>query len=85
MPKRAPGLFHSDLHLPRWRRALLWGFESTTGRTTLSLVLAAGLGLPLILVGWWWAAVVVALILGFLAGYWVARAYWLAGEDVPKL
>jgi putative flippase GtrA len=83
--KRDPEVFQSDLHLPRWRRVLLWVLESAPGRSMLSLTLALVIGLPLLFLGWWWAAVVVGTALGFVAGYWVARSYWLAGEDIPKL
>lgn len=85
MTKRPPEVFNSDLHLPKWRQAVLWLLESGPGRTSISLFAAAILGIPLIFAGWWWAAVVTALLVGFVCGYWVARSYWRSGQDIPPL
>lgn len=85
MRKRAPETFNSDIHLSKPRRLALWFLESGPGRSILGTTAASVLGIPLLLLGWWWAVVVCALLIGFVTGYWVARSYWLSGEDIPKL
>ncbi len=85
MGPRPPQLFESDIHRPRWQRALIWICESDAGRSTAAVALCLFIGVPLFLIGWWWGAIVVAALAGFVAGYWCARAFWRAGQDVPPL
>lgn len=73
--------YESLAHLSRWRRAVIWLCESPAVQLAVVCLLFA----PVFLVGRWWGAVVLALGIGFGAGYWTARAYWRNGEDVPPL
>ena len=71
--------------LSRTDRAIFYFGENPTGRVisgwTLGLLIAA----PFFLFKWWWAAILAALVLGFVAGYWVARRSWLDDGNVPPL
>lgn len=78
-------LYHSDLHLPRWKRLALWMLESPVGKAVTWTVAALLLFGPLFYFGLLWGAVLLALGLGFVAGYSVARSYARNGEDVPPL
>lgn len=78
---RPPEIFNSDIHLPRWRRVLIWCCESHA----LGWAIFAALLSVIFLFRWWGVAVVAALTIGFYAGYWTARAYLLDGDDIPPL
>lgn len=73
--------YESMVHLPRWRRAIIWICDSHV----LSWAIFASLAVPFFLFGWWWAAVVAGLLLGFYLGYWTSRAYLIDGDDIPRL
>jgi len=73
--------YESLAHLPRWRRVLIWSCESQVFHWVVFLALLA----PMLFFGLWWAAVLAALGIGFLIGYWVARSHWKEYDDVPPL
>lgn len=78
-------LYHSDLHLPRWKRGLLWLIESNAGRTLFGITAAAALVGPIFYFGWWWAITVIAWALGFAIGHAVARSEWKERGTVDPL
>lgn len=73
--------YESLIHLPRWRRTIIWLCESHVLSWAIFLALLA----PLFLFGWWWAVAIAGLCVGFYLGYWTARAYLLDGDDIPPL
>jgi hypothetical protein len=78
-------LYHSDLHLPRWKRVVLWLFEDPTGRAIFGVTSAAILIGPIFYFGWWWAITLVAWGAGFAMGHAVARSEWKERGQVDKL
>lgn len=76
--------YNSDLHLSRWRRVVIWFCEDDFGRSIVGLTVIFLLGWPVLL--WkWWIAVVLALCIGFVSGYYLARSLWKSEGSVPKL
>lgn len=73
--------YESLIHLPRWRRVVIWLCESHV----LSWSIFAALLAPIFFLGWWWAGILAALAIGFYLGYHVARAYLIDGDDIPEL
>lgn len=80
---------HREVPIARKRsrtdRAIFFFGENETGRTILGWTLGLILAAPFFLFKWWWAAILTAAVLGFAAGYWVARRSWLDDGDVPPL
>jgi len=76
--------YNSDLHLSRWRRTVIWFCEDRIGMAITIYTAILVLGWPVFL--WrWWIFVLLALGLGFIAGYKLARSYWKAEGHIPKL
>lgn len=69
MPKRPPETFHSDLHLPRWRRVMLAVIESNAGRGVITMACVAILGLPIIWLGLWWLGGIILAGFSFALGW----------------
>ena len=80
-----PNLYHSDIHMPRWKRVVLWLVGSKPGLTLFyvtGFLLAFG---PVFVVGLWWFVGVMIFLAGFCSGYALARSYARAGLEVPRL
>lgn len=77
--------YESLAHLSRWRRLVIWLFEDKVGYTITSLIAAIILMVPIGLFGWWGFALVAAGLLGFVAGYRLARSYAKSGQLPPEL
>lgn len=76
--------YNSDLHLSRWRRIVIWFCEDNVGHAISIYSAIIALGWPVFL--WrWWIIVLLALGLGFAAGYNVARSFWKSEGHIPKL
>ena len=69
-----PNVYESDVHLPRWKRLVLWLLEDNTGRAVLGVASAVVLIGPIFYLGWWWAITLVAWGAGFAMGHAVARS-----------
>ena len=80
-----PNLYHSDLHLPRWKRVLLWLVESPKGRVLFWTLVVVLLGVPLYYWGAIWVAVVLAWAAGVAMGHWAARSEWKESGRIEKL
>ena len=68
-------LLHSDLHLPRWKRALLWLTESPLGIAVWSIPLGVACMVPVIWLGIWWPTLVTVAGLSFALGWNSARRF----------
>lgn len=77
--------YESLVHLPRWRRIVIWFCEDRLGLSILSLTACALMFGPAYWLGWWWVAVILALWVGFAFGYNTARFWALRGDVPPKL
>lgn len=78
-------LYHSDLHLPRWKRVLLWLFESNVGRSIFAMTAVLVVFLPGYWLGPWWLALVITAGVAFALGWNAARRRWLQDGRVDKL
>lgn len=67
------GLYHSDLHLPRWKRLLLWLLESPLGFALWGIPAVLLAIAPAYWFGVWWVLLIVAGGLGFAFGWNSAR------------
>lgn len=77
--------YESLAHLSRWRRLVIWLFEDKVGYTITSSVAATILFGPVFIFGKWWIAVVAGTLLGFWAGYALARSFAKSGQLPPRL
>lgn len=77
--------YESLVHLPRWRRALIWLGEHPVGYGLTSLVLGAIVFAPAFLIGGWWLALVVVAGLSFALGWNMARRRWMREGRIDKL
>lgn len=77
--------YESLAHLSRWRRLVIWLFEDKVGYGITSLVVGSLLFGPVFAFGWWWVAVIAGTLLGFVAGYRLARSYAKSGQMPPEV
>lgn len=77
--------YHSDAHLPLWKRLLIWCTESDLGKAAIGIVAALTTFGPIYLFGWWWALVAIAWGVGFAMGHAVARSEARQYGEPPKL
>lgn len=82
---REPMEFESLAHLSRWRRLVIWLFEDKVGYGITSVVFASLLFGPVFVFGWWWVAVITGTLLGFFAGYRLARSFATSGQLPPEI
>ena len=68
-------LYHSDLHLPRWKRLALWLLESPTGMAVWSIPVGVASMVPVIWFGIWWPILVTVAGLCFALGWNSARRH----------
>lgn len=80
-----PNLYHSDLHLPRWKRLLLWLFESPTGQAIWGIPLGIASMAPVMWWGIWWPIGIAAVGLVFAFGWNCARRRFLRDGRIDPL
>lgn len=68
-------LYHSDLHLPRWKRVLLWMTESPSGIAAWSIPLGVCSMVPVIWLGIWWPVLIAVAGISFALGWNSARRF----------
>lgn len=62
-------LYHSDVHMPRWKRVVLWLVESKPGRF-IYFTLGAAIALaPMYWLGIWWVIAGLIAFFSFLFGW----------------
>lgn len=69
MSKRPPEVFNSDLHLPKWRQAVLWLLESGPGRGIITMIAVGLLVVPTIWLGLLWPGALVLAGISFALGW----------------
>ena len=84
-PCGMPNLYHSDLHLPRWKRVVLWLLESPAGQVITGITAGLLVGLPIYFLGWYWAVGPLCLGIGFAIGWNAARRYLIKHGELPKV
>lgn len=77
--------YESLIHLSRWRRLVIWLCEDDVGRGLAGLIVGTLLFGPVFVFGGWWIVVVAGTLLGFFAGYRLARSYATSGELPPEI
>jgi len=77
--------YESLIHLSRWRRLVIWLCEDDVGRNISGLIVISVLFAPIYFFKWWGLAVVVALLVGFVAGYRLARSFITSGDIPPEV
>jgi len=80
-----PNLYHSDVHLPRWKRLLLWLFESPVGQALWMVPIALVAFAPVYWFGLWWPLLIAVAGISFALGWNAARRKMLRGEPVDGL
>jgi len=78
-------LYHSDLHLPRWKRVVLWFVETRAGQSVLALPHLLLVFAPSYWLGNWWLALLLTAGVFFLLGWNAARRRALRDGTVPKV
>lgn len=82
---REPMEFESLAHLSRWRRLVIWFCEDPVGRNIAGVVAGLLLFSPVYFFKWWGLALVAALLIGFVAGYRLARSFATSGQIPPEV
>ena len=80
-----PNVYDSDVHLPRWKRAVFWLFESPTGIALWGIPVLFLLFAPSYWFGAWWLIVIVVAGMSFALGWSAARRKMLRDGWVNKL
>lgn len=80
-----PNLYHSDVHMPRWKRVVLWLVETNLGRALWGLPMIGLACLPYLWFGAWWPVLVVVAALAFSFGWNAAYRRWLRDGTLSKL
>ncbi len=66
-------LYHSDLHLPRWKRLALWFLESPVGFALWGIPAVLAAIAPAYWLGVWWLLLIVVAGVSFAFGWNCAR------------
>ena len=80
-----PNLYHSDLHLPRWKRVLLWLVETPIGVALWGIPLLLLVFAPSYWFGGWWLVLVLTAGVSFALGWNAARRRWLQDGRIDKV
>ena len=78
-------LYHSDLHLPRWKRGLLWLLENPLGQALWGIPLLGLAFAPTYWLGIWWPILLVVAGLAFAIGWNAARRKGLQTGRIDPL
>ena len=77
--------YESLAHLSRWRRLVIWFCEDRVGRGIAGVAAGLILCTPIFLFKGWGLAILAALLLGFVAGYRLARSFATSGQIPPEV
>ena len=70
-----PNVYESDVHLPRWKRAVFWLLESPTGIAVWGIPLVLLVSAPTYWFGVWWPLLIAVAGLSFALGWSCARRH----------